>query len=186
MSNKYRKFIVYNRNEDGGVSITNPSLSSLRILQNGGGFGPTPPRGVLETQIERHVQSGSLEDAANSFVNAFAFGGVIEKEALKLIVDKDCLHLGTQIEVINKEELPSRFYRNAWYRSSNGGPININLDKAKNIHWNTLYSFIRKENIIREKSFEFKPLIEVPWNTLRSNIRHARDIEELQKIWINI
>lgn len=185
MSDKYRKFIVYNRKEDGGVSITNPSLFSLRVLQNGGGFGPKPLRGILETQIERHVQSGSFEDAASNFVKAYAFGGVIEKEALKLIVDKDCLHLGTQIEAITKEELPSRFYRNAWYRSSNGGPININLDKAKIIHWNALYDSIEKENKIRKQSFEIKPLIKVPWNTLRSNIRHARDIEELQKIWIN-
>jgi hypothetical protein len=176
--------VLFTRKTDGGVSIFNPSLRTVSVLQQGNGYGRMLKRGTLEVQTQRLIEDGIDQDIAQTFVNAYAFGGNTEAEALKILIDRSCAHEGLHIDVVTKQELPPRFYRNAWIRSPNGGPVNISLDKAKIIQWDTLYSSIEAENKKREREFELRPLIEVPWETIRSSIRHARDVDELSKIWI--
>lgn len=175
------KRILYS-NHRGGVSVCLPSQDLFDIM-NRGGHWDDQPRGFLQEQIERQIGSGIAPDHAKRFAHAVAFGGVTEAEAWGIIKDRDCARFGVAHELIDASELPSRWFRDAWRRSSNGGPIWIDLEKARPIHWGRIRKLTKDENARREESFEPVPLIDVPWETIRGAIRHARDEDELARIW---
>lgn len=148
-----------------------------------GGYWDDRPRGFVEAQIDRQIAAGIAADHARRFANAVAFGGCSEAETWEIIRDRDCVRHGILHELHGVDELPDRWFRNAWYRSSNGGPICINLEKARPIQWQRARAKVAAENKRREESFEPLPLIKPPWETLRGAMRHARDIDELRKVW---
>lgn len=68
---------------------------------------------------------------ARRWVEALDKGGLSEREAVALIVEKDAPAWSTAHEVVHNDEIPKdRRYRNAWRRSHNGGPIWIDEQKA--------------------------------------------------------
>lgn len=67
------------------------------------------------------------------WVDALDRGGLSEREALALIIEKDAPAWSTAHEIIDVSELPERTYRDAWTRSANGGPIVIDETKARAI-----------------------------------------------------
>jgi hypothetical protein len=125
------KRIIYTR-PDGGVSVCCPSDNALRYMTLGGGrwdqYGP----GFLMRQIWEQVQSGIDEHAAYKFMRAMQFGGCTEAEAYGIIRDRDCAPHGVACELwhINDILKLDRNYRDAWRRSSNGGPIYIDEYRA--------------------------------------------------------
>jgi len=126
------RVIVYTPHA-GGVAICHPAPECIRTMSCGGWWNGYP-RGFLKTQIERQVAAGHNPDAVRRFVMAMQFGGVTEAEALAIIRDRDCAHLGTACELWDFADVPiDRTYRNAWRRSSNGGPIWIDERKATEI-----------------------------------------------------
>ena len=118
------KRIVYTR-PGGAVSIVCPSARCIAWMASGGRWG-NPTRGWLDEQLRRSVEAGHNERAAYRFIRAMQWGGCTTAEALAIIRDRDCAHLGTGIELWDVEDIPTdRTYRNAWRRSHNGGPIYI-------------------------------------------------------------
>jgi CHAT domain-containing protein len=135
------KRIVYTR-PDGGVSVCAPSLTALRYMTGGGGRWDGFPRGFLDRQIAKQSEECG-ERNAHRFVMAMQFGGCTDAEAYELMRDRFCAHLGTGIELWDVADVPKdRWFRDAWVRSHNGGPINIDLPKAKAIQFRKIIAHI--------------------------------------------
>ena len=175
------KRILYTRH-DGGISVCGPAPEIFTIMQHGG-YWDDRPHGFIDKQIERQIESGIAPDHARRFAVAVAFGGCSEAETWAIIRDRDCARHGTLHELIDASELPDRWFRDAWRRSFNGGPVGIDLAKARPIQWQRARTAVATENKRREEAFEPVALITPLWETLRSAIHHARDDEELQRIW---
>ena len=175
-----RKRIVYTR-FDGGVSICCPAPECIAWM-GCGGLWATYPRGYVDSQIERQIEVGHRPDAARAFARALAFGGCTEAEAMAIIRDRDCTHLGTGCELWDAEDLPSdRWFRDAWRRSHNGGPIEINLPRARRIQWDRIKQAVGRRNDERIRLGR-KPIIPL-WGEIGNAIRHARDEHELRRVW---
>jgi hypothetical protein len=175
------KRIVYTRH-DGGVSICCPTPEIFRVMTTGGWWNEYP-HGYIDVQIERQIKEGIDSDHARRFANAVAFGGVTEGEVWSIIRDRDCARHGKQHELINFSDLPSRTFRNAWSRSHNGGPVGVDIEKARPIHWHRARTLVDIENKKRETAFDQTPILTPAWESLRTAMKHARDEEELLRIW---
>lgn len=152
------------------------------VMQTGG-YWSDSPRGFIETQIERQIQSGIDIDHARRFAHAVAFGGCTEPEVWGIIRDRDCARHGTLHELISSDDLPDRWFRDAWRRSSNGGPPSVDLEKAKPIQWQKIVAAVSQENRRREFDLFGLPPINLPNLTMQSAIRNARDDQELRRVW---
>jgi hypothetical protein len=175
------KRILYTTH-DGGVSVCTPSPRCVRVMATGGRWSDMP-RGFLDIQIERQIAAGHLPDAASRFARALAFGGLTEREALEVIRDRDCGHLGTAHDLIDPDELPDRWFRSAWVRSHNGGPVSISVEKARPIQWGRIRAAVKAENKRREEAFDEVPEIKVDFGAVRSSIKRAADADDLRRIW---
>lgn len=179
-----RKRIVYTRHEDGGVSICCPALEIIQALSCGG-YWSDKPRGFAERQIESMIARGVSPDAARNYARAVVLGGCNTQEALAIIRDRDCAHLGRQIELFDIDEIPAdRWFRNAWRRSHNGGPISISLPIAKRIQFAKIKSALNVENKRREGDLDlFDEPLALNWGRIRDQIRGAQDEIELRRVW---
>lgn len=177
------KRIVYTRH-DGGVTVCGPSPDAIRWM-GCGGFWSNQSRGFVDTEIESQiVRFGSYPDVARRFVRAMQFGGCTTAEALEIIRDRDCGPYGTAFELWEASDIPSdRWFRDAWTRSHNGGPINIDLKKARPIQWRKARDFVSGENKRRAEAFELIKPLEVDWDRFRQKILRARDDDELRRAW---
>lgn len=182
------KRIVYTRH-DGGVSICCPSDWAMSALCGGGAWPEFPwyYPGFDAVQIERQIARGIAPDVARRYAHAMMFGGCTTAEALEIIRDRDCAPHGTAIELWDVSEVPAdRWFRDAWRRSANGGPISVNLTLARPIQWRRAKAAVAAENGRRaDDDFDDcrKPRIEVDWGKLRERIRGAREEAELRAIW---
>lgn len=169
MMQSRRERIIYTRH-DGGVSITQPSANCMRWMGLGGRWADRE-RGYLDTQIERQIAAGHDERAVVRFCRAMMFGGCTDAEALEIIRDRDCGHLGTAFELVDFADIPQdRWFRNAWRRSHNGGPIYIDMKKARAIQYRRIKSLTRNNILMK------LPL----W---RGRIRRAQTPEQLKSIY---
>jgi len=142
------------------------------------------PPGFREVQIERMIARGIHADAAKRYADAVTFGGCTTAEALEIIRDRDCAPYGTAIDLWDVEDLPTdRWFRDAWRRSHNGGPISVDLKLAKPIQFRKAHSFVERENKRRANDMDCAGLIEVDWERFRERVRRARDEMELKHIW---
>jgi hypothetical protein len=162
--------IVYTRH-DGGVSICAPSQTALAYMTGGGGRWNGEAPGFFDRQIAEQAKHGVGERAAARFVNAMQFGGCTDAEAYAIVRDRFCAPYGTAFEVCDTEELPDRWFRDAWCRSHNGGPINIDLAKARKIQFKRISAMAKREGFSLRQ-----PL----W---RERIRRAQTSEQLKAIW---
>jgi hypothetical protein len=150
----------------------------------GGLAGKVPPS-FAETQMERQIVEGRRPDAVRRFVRAVLYGGCSTAEALAIIRDRDCGHLGTGHELWHAEDLPTdRWFRDAWIRSHNGGPIDISLHKAKAIQFRRIKSAVDVENKRRLDDIDnFDRPITPDWRVIRGAIRRAENEAELRRVW---
>lgn len=175
------KRIVYTRH-DGGVSICAPSLTALAYMTGGGGRWDGFAPGFIERQIEAQSKYGVGEYAAAKFVKAMQFGGCTTNEAYEIMRDRFCTHLGTGCELWDTEEISKdRWFRNAWRRSPNGGPIYVDLRKARRIQLDKIKQAVSRIN--KPRLHLGRKLFVPHWGELGNAIRHARDEKELQRIW---
>jgi len=174
--------IVYN-NFKGGVQVCHPAPEIFRIMSLGG-YWSRAPRGFVETQIGRQIAAGISPDHARKFAEAVAFGGLTEAESWEVIRDRDCARHGNQHEIFRLTDLPDRWFRGAWSRSHNGGPIGIDLEAARLVHWSRIRAAVNDENKRRREAFEPLRPIAPRWNTVRNAIKHARDEDELRRVWL--
>lgn len=174
------KRIVYTRH-DGGVSICCPSDWIISVMSCGGLWDHLPP-GVMDRQIASMVNRGVNEDAAHRYAKSVMFGGCTTAEALEIIRDRDCAHLGTAIELWDADDVPTdRWFRDAWSRSHNGGPISVSLKKARPIQMRHIGDAVFEENMRRQR--ELIAPFEYDRDLLRGKIMKARDETELRQIW---
>jgi len=164
------KRIVYTRH-DGGVSICCPAREIMGFLSHGGFFA-NPVRGVIDRHVEAEIRAGRPEWLAHRYVKALAFGGCTTSGAFEIIRDRDCVPHGTGFEVWRFDDLPQdRWFRNAWQRSHNGGPIAIDMAKARKIQMKRLQSAATQRKA------------ELQVARWRERIRRAETPEQLKNIW---
>jgi hypothetical protein len=177
------KRIVYTRH-DGGVSVCAPSLTALRFMTGGGGRWDGYPHGFIDRQIARQSEECGERHAVR-FVRAMQFGGCTDAEAYELMRDRFCAHHGSGIELWAVGEVPEdRWFRDAWVRSHNGGPIDISLPKAKGIQFQRITDAVDQENARRRKEINlFDRPIQPDWSLLRDAIRKAVGVAELRHVW---
>lgn len=176
--------IVYTRLDDGGVSVCCPTGWAIAGMSRGGMWGPLK-RGDLDDMIAKSVAGGRPADAAARFIRAMHFGGCSTQEALCIIRDRDCAPHGRNIELWDVSEIPQdRWFRSAWRRSHNGGPISIDLALARPIQWQAVRSAVEAENRRRANDLDrFDEPLTVDWSALSRAIKRARDEDELRRIW---
>lgn len=178
----------------GGVTVLAPSVNALRFMAVGGRWPDAPP-GFLDEQIERHVNDSRnhdgtdvppvRRDVAARFVRAMQFGGLTEHEAWQVTRQKDCERWGTACEIMRLDELPGdRWFRDAWSRSHNGGPIVIDLKKARQQQWRRLHAAVTQENKRRDLDLFGAAEIKLDKLTWQKAMVDARDEDELRKVWI--
>jgi hypothetical protein len=176
--------IVYTR-RDGGVSVCAPSLTALAYMTGGGGRWNDVvcwDRGFLDRQIAEQAKYGVGEWAASRFVRAMQYGGLTSAEAYGVMRDRFCAHLGTGCELWDLADVPTdRWFRDAWRRSANGGPIDIHMPKARRIQLDRIKAAVARHNAPR-LAIGRRPLVP-RWGDLGNSIRHARDAEELKRVW---
>lgn len=175
--------IVYTR-FDGGVNICHPAEECLSAMSSGG-YWSDRPRGFLEEQIERQIAAGHKPDAAHRFAHALQFGGCVRAEALEIIRDRDCGHLGTAHELYQFADIPQdRWFRDAWRRSHNGGPIYIELTAARRIQFRKIRQAATAENKRRQDELDrFDMPVELELGALRDKIYSCDDPSALRRVW---
>lgn len=175
------KRILYTR-PDGGVSVCAPSLTALAYMTGGGGRWDGFPRGFLDRQIAEQSKCGVGERAASDFVKAMQYGGLTTAEAYGVMRDRFCSHLGTACELVDTAAISAdRWFRDAWRRGHNGGPIEIAMGKARRIQLERIKGAVKAVNGSR-LALGRRPMVQ-EWGRIGDAIRHARDPQELQRVW---
>lgn len=175
------KHILYTRH-DGGVSICTPAPECLAWMGCGGYW---TGRGIdLDEQIERAVVAGHSRSASIRYVRAMDRGACTTAEAYDIIRDRDCGHLGTAFDLISASSLPDRWFRDAWRRGHNGGPIEIDMPAAREVHFKRLTSMLDQEQARRRHDFNMwrKPL-NVNLGAIADAVQKAEDPCSLKAIW---
>jgi hypothetical protein len=178
------KRIVYTRH-DGEVAVSAPSLTAMTYMTGGGGRWDGFPRGFLDRQIAEQATCGVGEWAAVRFVRAMQFGGLSSAEAYAVMRDRFCGHLGTGHELWDVDDIPTdRWFRDAWVRGHNGGPIDVSLSKARGVQFRRIRSAVDVENRHRLDHIDHFDCPIVPdWSAIRDAIRRAENETELRRVW---
>jgi len=173
--------IVYTR-ADNRVCVCWPSANCIAWLSNGGRWQCTPK--WLEEQAQRHIQAGHGEHAVRRYIRAMQEGGCTTADAYEIIRDRDCGHLGTGHELWSAEDLPDRWFRDAWRRSHNGGPMSIDLKAARTIQFRRIKAAMDSEDKRRAAEIDlFDRPIEIPLGAIRDRIHKAGSTAELRRVW---
>lgn len=171
------KWIIYTR-PDGRVFVLKPRANAIRWMTTGGRWNDERP-GFVSEQIERLVARGHSPALAERYCKAMASGGLTEAEALALTRDRENeVRPGTAHELINPKDLPDRWFRNAWRRSHNGGPIGLDLEACRVQQWDR----------IRSAADEASKLLRPPainLGALRDAILSADEPDDIRRIWID-
>jgi hypothetical protein len=152
----------------GTVTICHLPKEVLAAMQNGGFCDQS--QSFMDEQIERQIAAGLPEFAVRRYVKAAAFGGLTEAEAFEVLRDRDCAN-GTAHERVKPSDLPDRWFRYAWQRSHNGGPIVIDMKKAKRIQMNHLKRFAEVKRL------------DLQWARWRERVRRAETPLALKHVW---
>jgi hypothetical protein len=177
------KRIVYTR-PDGGVSIYQPAPEFMAWLSCGG-YWRDKPRGWVDEWISRRANEGRREWAVAALARLAQHGGCTSAEAFAALRDFDCIHLGTGCEACDASDLPrDRWFRNAWRRSHNGGPISIDMKAARAIQFRRIKAAAERENKRRAAEIDlFDSRIDLPFGALRDRIHKAESAAELRRVW---
>lgn len=171
--------IIYTRH-DGGVTVCSPTSETLRFMTCGGGWNTG--RSLEEEVFYQFTNLDIDEDTAARFVRAMMCGGLVEYEAYAIIRDRDCKS-GSAHDMCDDADIPEdRWFRSAWRRSSNGGPIIIDDDVAKRVQWSKLVA--AHDIAVKTQSADlFAPEFKIDLSHYRSRIKAARRWEDVRHIW---
>jgi len=182
--------LVYTRKADGGVNAFCPTKEAVSAMTSGGGYWDDRPRGFLDELVRRKtcpvLQKGAnvTEDAAWRFIKAMQWGGLTTAETWPVFAAHDCERFGHDVQLLRYDELPDRWFRDAWTRErSNSGLPYIDLEKARVIQWQRLLHAVSRENKRREFDLFGPAPIRISKPEYARAIKHARDAEELKRIW---
>lgn len=173
--------IVFTR-PGGFVSVCWPDRACLHWLAHGGYWAGAAPE-WLEEQVDRHVRAGHREHAVRRYIRAMREGGCTTAEAYGVIRDRDCGHRGSGFEMWRAGDLPDRWFRAAWRRSPNGGPILIDMGAARDIQLERIGRAIDRENARRRSWVSGKPPLDIAIGPIRDKIHRADEPGDLRRIW---
>jgi hypothetical protein len=176
---------IVSTGKDGAVFVTHPTTETMTFLTHGGAPDGYFRRVDRDEQIERMVGRGIRQVVAVKWITVLFTGGLTDAEAYELIRDRDTHADWSGKELWNRSEIPAdRWFRDAWKRSPNGGPIYVNLDRAKPIQFRRIRSAIEDENKRRQNELDlFDALFECDLPALRERIRSVDDERALRAIW---
>jgi hypothetical protein len=161
-----------------------PSDEFLTWLGNGG-YWQNKPIQAMDQWIEGKIDQGHLPFAVKAYANALRGGGNTLAECYGLARDFDCAHLGVGFERWPFSDIPQdRWFRDAWRRSHNGGPIKINMDAARSIQFRKIKSAVVRENKRRSDDIQtFDSLLDVSFGKIVDQIQKAKDVGSLRLVW---
>lgn len=178
---------------DRGVAICYPTPWNIAVLTGWGWPDIIPIRDRL---IANAVRAGRSETEATRWINALIAGQKTDAEALELVAERAVPKDAAGTEVWDVADLPrSRWYRNAWRRSRNGGPISIDLEAAKALD---LFRIPRvRKKAIEESEAQREdaimagsPLVsrleqikDIDLAALGRSIRGAQSLFQLRRLW---
>jgi hypothetical protein len=148
-----------------------------------GGYWDLAPRGFVEVQVERQIRDGINPDHARRFAQAMAFGGCSESEVWEIIKDRDCARFGIHHEIVSTDDLPDHWFRDAWARGHNGGPVFVDMVKAREVQWRKILHSVSEENKARRLSLNSRPLVRISKTEYQKYISRAVDEDELKRVW---
>jgi hypothetical protein len=178
----------------GTVSLCYPADECIAELTRG---GRPMLRGRRHWEIEKFVRGGVSEGIAARWIDSVISGGKTTAEAFELIRLKDVPREAMAVEVVEIQEVPTdRWFRDAWRRSSNGGPIYIDIDKAIEIQARKIAA---ARNDIIERCNSNEPIdimlgngrligfrdrvVGIDLADLGCRLRSARSLEEVRALW---
>ena len=170
---------------DGGVALTSPSKEIMDIFTRGGAPEGYWSRIDWDAQIASMVRRGIHEIVAVKWVQHLRSGGLTDAEAYELIRDKDTLPGWTAGELWDRSEVPADWwFRDAWKRSHNGGPIYVDLNIARCIQFREIQTAVHVENERRKKDFDlWQSQFECDMAAVREMIKRKNDLLELRRVW---
>lgn len=163
---------------DGGVSVLHPTEYAYARTK-GGGLNLPYPRQMC---IDNMVKNGKRPGFAKRWVDTAISGGMTDAEFYEAIIEKDMPKNYSAPELVSC--LPDRWFRNAWKRSHNGGPIYIDLARAKTVQAQRIDRFLegkmlnKAESLLAELDDSWADIV-----PLIQQIKRARSLEELRTIW---
>lgn len=186
---------ILSTTEKGGVAITIPTVEIMAFLTAGG-----MPTGYLgrtldaDWEVEKFVRdekwhpslsSVRRETLAAQWIEAVMFGGLTDAKAYELIQRKDVDDSWSAHELLDRSEVPQdRWFRNAWVRSRNGGPIDIDLKRARPIQRQRVTTAVAEERARRANDPDlFLMPVECDDVVINRQIVAARSVEELRSVW---
>lgn len=189
--------VIVSTRSDRAVDLTTPTNDIMKILTHGGAPEGYWGRALDRNwEIEKLVRDGKREIVAARWVDAIILGGYTDAEARGLIADKDVPSDHAGIELWDFAEVPQdRWFRNAWRRSRNGGPIDIDFDIARRAQANAAVS--AREDRLRDlrhqlnvdlilsadASAKRRQIDQLERDDLFAPMAAARTIDELRAAW---
>lgn len=172
--------LILHTRPDGGVTYTMPSPDAMRALTQGG--FPLWTVGTCYEQEMAKVEEQGLPVAIWSrWYRAYERGGLTDAEAYALIRDKDVPACDSAAELIDWSDLPDQWFRDAWRRGHNGGPISIDLEAARNVQLDHIAAALSLANVNWWRDRD-EPR-SVDWPALRRAVRRAACPDAVREIW---
>lgn len=129
--------LIVTTKPDGSVAVTAPTAEIMHILTCGGApagyFGRALDR---DWEVHKLMAAGCREAVAVRWIDHLIGGGLTDAEAYELVADKDVPSDWTARELVDAATLRhdnDRWFRDAWRRSRNGGPIDVDMPTARRI-----------------------------------------------------
>lgn len=124
------------------------------------------------------------EALAERWVSALCKGGLSYFEAIELIAKKDVPNFSCAPTIVENSEVPNdRWFRDAWRRSKNGGPIWIDIDKARAIHREHIAKAYIQKAESRPLWKRVTEVIDAPdWAAIKQKTESAKSIEQLRMV----
>lgn len=165
---------------DSAVGVVAMTPWCRRALTCGGGWlshvGSTVAREVAKAEAR-----GADPDTERRFAFALEHGGCSDAEAWDLIRRHDLPVDAAAAALIEFDDLPSdRWFRDAWRRSLNGGPVWVDLERARLVQRERLAGLVAQEAARRSRALA-APL-GVDLAVLSRAIDAAATLEELRSV----
>jgi hypothetical protein len=181
------KKIVYTLPGD-KVAVMHLTWSSMKARTHGGRLTLPYPRSVC---IENLMRSGHRPDFARRWIDTALTGGMTDAEYYEAVIEKAMSKDGTAPELVDAAPA-DRWFRDAWRRGHNGGPIRIDFDAARLVHVQRIDLAVRALQDQRERSGARlmlarelgQKVADIP--DIRPSIKalaRARSVEEVRSIW---
>jgi hypothetical protein len=170
---------------DRSVAIYTPSLECMKALTHGGGLIKPWMR---QRATDNMIRNGRRPQFARLWIEAAINGGMTDAEFYEALIEKDATPKGAAAPELIDETPRDRWFRDAWRRSHNGGPIDIDLEVARRVHAKHILSAkdavegsekARIDEILLGKS----KVAAIDMRAVGVRINRARDIGELRQIW---